>query len=148
VAWTGSADAPLTARITALAPSLHPGERRVAEAIANDLGTAVERTAQEAAEAIGVGRATVVRTAQALGTREVRNRKAGIVLAAALFAGLLYAISRSRGFHVGGVAAGEPTSEGIGKLLLTDYAVPFEFASLLLLVAMVGAAYLVRRADS
>lgn len=67
MAWTGSADAPLTARITALAPSLHPGERRVAEAIANDLGTAVERTAQEAAEAIGVGRATVVRTAQALG---------------------------------------------------------------------------------
>lgn len=67
MAWTGSADAPLTARITALAPSLHPGERRVAEAIANDLSTAVERTAQEAAEAIGVGRATVVRTAQALG---------------------------------------------------------------------------------
>ncbi|WP_221586082.1 MurR/RpiR family transcriptional regulator [Microbacterium sp. G2-8] len=67
MAWTGSADAPPTARIVALAPSLHQGERRVAEAVAADLGATVERTAQEVADAVGVGRATVVRTAQTLG---------------------------------------------------------------------------------
>ena len=65
--WTGSADAPLTARIVALAPSMHPGERRAAEAIAADLGAAVERSAQQVADDVGVGRATVVRAAQTLG---------------------------------------------------------------------------------
>ncbi|MEG3615284.1 MurR/RpiR family transcriptional regulator [Isoptericola haloaureus] len=65
--WTGSADAPLTARIVALAPSMHPGERRAAEAIAADLDAAVERTAQQVADDVGVGRATVVRAAQTLG---------------------------------------------------------------------------------
>jgi NADH:ubiquinone oxidoreductase subunit 6 (subunit J) len=36
------------------------------------------------------------------------------------------------------------TTEGIGRMLLTDYLFPFEFASLLLLVALVGAARLAR----
>lgn len=67
MAWDGSADAPPTARIVATAPSMHAGERRVAEAIAADLAGAVERTAQELADLVGVGRATVVRTAQTLG---------------------------------------------------------------------------------
>ncbi|WP_111467061.1 MurR/RpiR family transcriptional regulator [Microbacterium suaedae] len=67
MAWTGSADAPPTARIHALAPSMHAGERRVAEAIVHDLSATVESTAQEFAEAVGVGRATVIRTAQTLG---------------------------------------------------------------------------------
>ena len=40
---------------------------------------------------------------------------------------------------------GEGTAEVIGRLLLGDYIIPFEFASILLLVALVGAAYLVRR---
>ncbi|MTE23310.1 MurR/RpiR family transcriptional regulator [Microbacterium sp. ZXX196] len=53
--------------MTALAPSLHAGELRVAEAIAGDLAWTVERTAQEIADHVGVGRSTVVRLAQALG---------------------------------------------------------------------------------
>lgn len=65
--WTGSVDAPPTARIVTLLPSMHPGERRVAEAIAADLSAAVERSAQQVADDVGVGRATVVRTAQTLG---------------------------------------------------------------------------------
>lgn len=67
MAWEGSADAPPTARIVALGPSLHTGEQRVAEAVAEDLAAAVERTAQDLADHVGVGRATVVRTAQRLG---------------------------------------------------------------------------------
>ncbi|MDN4476482.1 MurR/RpiR family transcriptional regulator [Demequina sp. SYSU T00192] len=54
-------------RIAALAPSLARGERRVAEAIATDVQRAVDMTAQELAEAVGVGRASVIRTAQTLG---------------------------------------------------------------------------------
>lgn len=65
--WQGAADAPLTARIHTLAPSMHAGEQRVVEAIAADLSTTVESTAQDLADAVGVGRATVVRTAQTLG---------------------------------------------------------------------------------
>ncbi|MGO1236726.1 MurR/RpiR family transcriptional regulator, partial [Microbacterium gubbeenense] len=67
VVWSGAADAPLTVRIRALAPSLHAGELRVAEFIAADLASAVESTAQDVADQAGAGRATVVRTAQTLG---------------------------------------------------------------------------------
>jgi len=67
VVWSGAADAPLTARIRSLAPSLHAGERRVADFVAGDLAGAIESTAQDLADAVGVGRATVVRTAQTLG---------------------------------------------------------------------------------
>jgi len=38
----------------------------------------------------------------------------------------------------------EGTTAGIGRMLLTDYLFPFEFASVLLLVALVGAARLAR----
>jgi len=38
----------------------------------------------------------------------------------------------------------EGTTEGIGVLLMTDYLLPFEFSSLLLLIALVGAARLAR----
>lgn len=65
--WPGSADAPPTARIAMLSPSLQPSERRVAEAIVADVEAAIERTAQELAAAVGVGRASVIRTAQSLG---------------------------------------------------------------------------------
>lgn len=67
MAWDGSPEAPPTARIVALGHSLQPSERRILEAIAADLGAAVERTAQELADAVGVGRASVIRAAQSLG---------------------------------------------------------------------------------
>lgn len=67
MAWDGRPDAPPTARIVALGPSLQPSERRIVEAIADDLAAAVERTAQELADAVGVGRASVIRAAQSLG---------------------------------------------------------------------------------
>ncbi|MGO2049865.1 MAG: MurR/RpiR family transcriptional regulator [Microbacterium sp.] len=50
-----------------LAPSMQPSERRVADAIAADADAAIEWTAQEIADTVGVGRATVIRTAQTLG---------------------------------------------------------------------------------
>ncbi|MDN3310306.1 MurR/RpiR family transcriptional regulator [Microbacterium oryzae] len=57
----------MSARVLSLLPSLQRTEQRVAEAVVADPGGTVERTAQELADAIGVGRTTVVRTAQSLG---------------------------------------------------------------------------------
>lgn len=67
MAWTGPADASVSARIAALGPSLQRSERRVVDAIAADLAAAVECTAQELADKVGVGRASVIRTSQTLG---------------------------------------------------------------------------------
>ncbi|MBM3329142.1 MAG: NADH-quinone oxidoreductase subunit J [Calditrichaeota bacterium] len=44
-------------------------------------------------------------------------------------------------FAAGGA---QPTAKGLGRLLLTDYLVPFEVASMLLLAALVGAMRLAR----
>jgi NADH-quinone oxidoreductase subunit J len=41
--------------------------------------------------------------------------------------------------------APEPTTAAIGTLLLNDYIMPFEVASILLLIALIGAAMIVRR---
>ena len=76
------------------------------------------------------------------------------VLPGALAAGLVFAllvwIIRSvewGGPGAAGIAAGAagPTSESIGRLLVGDYLLPFEIASVLLLIALMGAAMLVRR---
>lgn len=67
MAWTGASDARPSVRIASLAPSLQRTERRVVEAIAQDRGRAVELTAQELAEWVGVGRTTVIRASQSLG---------------------------------------------------------------------------------
>lgn len=67
MAWNGANDARPSVRIATLAPALQRTERRVAEAIAQDRGRAVELTAQELAEWVGVGRTTVIRAAQSLG---------------------------------------------------------------------------------
>ncbi|MFC7375129.1 MULTISPECIES: MurR/RpiR family transcriptional regulator [unclassified Brachybacterium] len=65
--WTGPADAPLSARIAALAPSFQRTERLVVDRITADLAGAVECTAQQLADQVGVGRASVIRTARTLG---------------------------------------------------------------------------------
>jgi len=87
------------------------------------------------------------RTAAALGEKEARNRWIGLPIGLLLFFGLVFAIERSS-FGGGGAGEADGTSYGIGRLLLGDYIVAFEFASILLLVALIGAAYLVRRVKS
>lgn len=84
------------------------------------------------------------RTALALGDKEVRHRKTGLLLGALLAAGLITAIKASV-FKTAAPTPTQATTEGLGKLLLGDYVILFEFASVLLLVALIGAAYLVRR---
>ena len=87
------------------------------------------------------------RTAASVGEHEMRNRKVGIAIGLALFLGLNWAITATSQFKIGESEV-EPTTSAIGTLLLGDYIIGFEFASILLLVALVGAAYLVRRTET
>jgi len=71
----------------------------------------------------------------------------GAFVAIPVLAALLWAVLGTRWpTHAGPLPPPSPegTTAGIGKLLLTDYLFPFEFASVLLLVALVGAARLAR----
>ena len=86
------------------------------------------------------------RTAEALGDKEVKNRPVGLILGLVIFFVLLSTIVASQ-FSTGTTPAGEGTTRALGTMLLGDYIFGFEFAWVLLLVALVGAAYLVRRAD-
>ena len=68
---------------------------------------------------------------------------AGGVICAGLWAALSFVILRAEW-------SGEPSIESstvawLGKTLLTNYLVPFEVASVLLLVVMIGAAYLAKQ---
>ena len=71
------------------------------------------------------------------------------VVPGALSAGLVFALLVwiINSVEWGAMDAGDPgpTSESIGRLLVGDYLLPFEIASVLLLIALMGAAMLVRR---
>lgn len=71
------------------------------------------------------------------------------VVPGALAAGLVFALLVwiVRTVDWGALDTGDPgpTSEPIGRLLVGDYLLPFEIASVLLLIALMGAAMLVRR---
>ena len=88
------------------------------------------------------------RTALRLGPAEMRNRPLGLAIGVLLFAGLLWAIVNSSTVAGGGEGMDGGTTKAIGELLLTRYLVAFEFAAIMLLTALVGAAYLVRRTDA
>lgn len=66
-------------------------------------------------------------------------------LAAGLLFALLVGIIRSTDWGAMDTGDPGPTSESIGRLLVGEYLLPFEIASVLLLIALMGAAMLVRR---
>ncbi len=68
----------------------------------------------------------------------------GAIVAAMVFVSLVAIIYKTPWREMGIVMEG-PTSEHIGRLFLTDYILPFEAASVLLLAALIGAAMIVRR---
>jgi NADH-quinone oxidoreductase subunit J len=67
-----------------------------------------------------------------------------LLLIAAVFGLLLLAMTRATWF-AGGMRQAEPTTAGIGKLFMREYILPFEVASVFLLIALIGAAMIVRR---
>jgi NADH:ubiquinone oxidoreductase subunit 6 (subunit J) len=68
----------------------------------------------------------------------------GVGVAAVLFAALVRVFSTVDWTIGARAAAGPDTVHNIGSTLLQEYLVPFEVASVLLLVVMIGAAYLAR----
>jgi NADH-quinone oxidoreductase subunit J len=67
----------------------------------------------------------------------------GLIVAAGLF--VILAATAARTEWAASARAPAPTTRTIGELFLGQYLLPFEAASVLLLVALVGAAMIVRR---
>lgn len=70
----------------------------------------------------------------------------GLVVAAALFVLLVFVLT-STGWRTVSTAAPQDAISGIGEALVGDYLVPFEVASVLLLVALVGAIIIARERE-
>jgi NADH-quinone oxidoreductase subunit J len=68
----------------------------------------------------------------------------GLIVAAGLFAILAATAVRTQ-WAEGPGRSPAPTTEEIGKLFMSSFLLPFEAASILLLVALMGAAMIVRR---
>ncbi|MBM3792075.1 MAG: NADH-quinone oxidoreductase subunit J [Acidobacteria bacterium] len=68
----------------------------------------------------------------------------GLLIALAVFATLLLVVFRTA-WHSAGPRAMQPTTAQIGDLFMKDFILPFEVASVFLLVALIGAAMIVRR---
>ena len=68
----------------------------------------------------------------------------GFLIAFAVFVSLALVSTRTK-WHFVADKPLVPTTDAIGTLFLTEYLLPFEIASILLLVALIGAAMLVRR---
>ncbi len=78
-----------------------------------------------------------------------RQLVTGLLLGFAIIAEMIYILSRStfgQGFTATTKAIENPpgTTESIGHLLFTRYLFPFEVASIILLVAMIGAIFLAK----
>lgn len=80
------------------------------------------------------------------------NKTGGLLTAALLFGGLAWLILQTNFAELKWLAAQAPVAEpvkstvsGIGINLMTTFALPFEVASLILLIALMGAAYLSTR---
>ena len=67
-----------------------------------------------------------------------------LAVAIAVFGLLATVLLRAR-WHSSMQTSLDPTTAAIGELLMKDYILPFEVASILLLIALVGAATIVRR---
>lgn len=72
------------------------------------------------------------------------QRGMGGLVVILIFAGLARMVLTSPWYIEKGVEL-EGTTAGIGRLLMIDYLIPFEVASILLLMALLGAAMLSRR---
>ncbi|MBZ5496048.1 MAG: NADH-quinone oxidoreductase subunit J [Acidobacteriia bacterium] len=68
----------------------------------------------------------------------------GLVLTTVVFLTLAVVMMRTT-WHNGGTAALNPTTGAIGELFMKEYILPFELASIFLLIALIGAAMIVRR---
>jgi NAD(P)H-quinone oxidoreductase subunit 6 len=91
----------------------------------------------------------VLLTSRSLDQLRIERRtgaRVAATVAAAVFVMLLTAILTAPWIQTQPVIPDE-TARDLGRLLLTDYLLAFEFSSITLLAALIGAAYLVRRRE-
>ena len=86
------------------------------------------------------------RTIQTLSLDEPKTYLGGAIAGILLFVVLVFVISSTH-WAIVPAKAYDPTTESIGTLLLSKYLLPFEISSIILLIALIGAAYIVRRKD-
>ena len=89
----------------------------------------------------------LTRKVMALDIAETRINFGRGLLLSAVFLAVLLGVAFKTDWAISGFGEPKPTTETIGTLLMTDYLLPFEAASLLLLGALVGAALLARKGD-
>ena len=68
----------------------------------------------------------------------------GLVLVTVVFLSLVYVMMKTT-WHSQRMGELIPTTAGIGELFMKEYILPFELASIFLLIALIGAAMIVRR---
>jgi len=76
-----------------------------------------------------------------------RSVATGLLVALGTFGALLGFILGTGWSTEGGYRTNQPTTEELGKFLLSDYVLPFEIVSVLLLVVLCAAAYMARRRE-
>jgi NADH-quinone oxidoreductase subunit J len=76
--------------------------------------------------------------------RRTFDRKVPAGIFSILIFAIVYKVINGTEWNVIPVEAPEPTIQIIGQKLLTDFIFPFEYASIVLLLAMIGAAILIR----
>ncbi len=76
--------------------------------------------------------------------KSTRSMATGVGVSLVLFL-VLASVINSVGWASRRPASATPTTQDLGTALLTDYVLPFELISVLLLVVLCGAAYLARR---
>jgi len=75
---------------------------------------------------------------------ETFQKLPGLIISLLVFVSLALIATQTQ-WHAVSEKPRSPTTESIGILFMTDYLLPFEVASVFLLVALIGAAMLVRR---
>lgn len=89
-----------------------------------------------------------VMLSQRITSVDVTTESMQILPAIVVVGGVLLVLLRmitDTNWHEAQAAEYEPTVQKIGALLMTDYLIPFEIASVLLLGALIGAAFIARK---
>ncbi|MCX7779773.1 MAG: NADH-quinone oxidoreductase subunit J [Negativicutes bacterium] len=91
----------------------------------------------------------LTRTPGAAGSNPVNTKTYiwGLGITGALFAVIMLSLLKSK-FAMQGLISKEPSIEGLARLMLGDFLIPFEFAAILLLAAMIGAIILARGGEA
>lgn len=72
----------------------------------------------------------------------------GAIIGGLMFLLLLYIIFSENSWNAASNQGVRETASVIGRLLMTDYLLPFEVTSILLLAALIGAVYIARKDES